>query len=68
MITRVLEKMGPMVRACGMMYKAVVQSVLLYVSEIWVVTGAMLRVLEEFHQRMTRRITVRTVTCGAGWE
>ena len=39
MIERVLAKTEAMVRDRGMMYKAVEQSVLLYDSEIWVVTG-----------------------------
>ena len=42
--------MGSTVRAQGMMYKAVVQLVLLYGSESWVVTRAMVKVLEGFHK------------------
>ena len=38
-------KTGEMVRVRGMIYKAVTQSVPLYVSERWLVAGAMLRVL-----------------------
>ena len=34
------------------LYKAVVQSVLLYGSKIWLVTGAMLKVLEGFHNQV----------------
>ena len=45
MIVRVLEKKVATVRAQGMMYKSVDQLVLLYVSESWVVTGKMLKVL-----------------------
>ena len=44
-IVRVLEKVGATVQAFGMMYKAVAQSVLLYISESWVVTGHMLKLL-----------------------
>ena len=53
-----------------MMYNAVAQLVLLYGSESWVVTGAMLKVLGGFHHRVARRITGMTATCGAGkeWE
>ena len=40
MIARVLEKTGSMLWYCGIMYKAVAQSVLLYRSESWVVTRA----------------------------
>ena len=48
------------------MYKTVVQLVLLYVSEIWVVTGYMLNVLEGLHHRASRRIAGMTATCGSG--
>ena len=68
MITRVLERMGEMVRYRGVMYKAVAQSVLLYGSEIWVVTRDMLKVLMTFHHRAARRITGMTAKCGAGGE
>ena len=34
------------------LYKAVVQSVLLYGSKIWLVTGAMLKVLEGLHNQV----------------
>ena len=49
MITKVLSKTGAMVRARGMMYKAVDQSVILYGSNIWVVTVEMLKVLDGLH-------------------
>ena len=39
MITRVLEKTRETVQDHGMMYKVVAKSVILYISEIWVVTG-----------------------------
>ena len=51
-----------------MMYKAVAQSVLLKVSESWVVTGEMLKVLEGFHHWAARRITGMTATREAGRE
>ena len=51
-----------------MMYKAVFQSVILYGSEIWVVTGAMLKFLEGFHHRSSRCITGMMATRGAGKE
>ena len=59
MVARVLERMGERVRYQGAMYKAVVQSVLLYVSEIWVVTGKMLKALEGFHHRAEQWIMGR---------
>ena len=54
MIMRVLAKMGATVWARGMMYKSLAQSVLLYGSDIWVVTGDMLKVLEVFRHRLAR--------------
>ena len=44
------------VQACGILCKAVSQMVLLYRSESWVVTGAILKVLEGFHHRAAQRI------------
>ena len=40
-----------------MLYEAAMHSVLLYGSDSWVVTGAMLKVLEGLHHRLARRIT-----------
>ena len=70
MIERVLAKTGATVWSWERIYKAVVQSVLLYVSERWVVTGDMLKILEGFHQRADRQITGMTATRGADreWE
>ena len=52
------------------MYKTVAQSVLLYDSKIWVVTGEMLKVLERFRHRAEQRITVMTEKhrVGVEWE
>ena len=44
-ISRVLMKMEAMMRSCGVIHKAVEQSLLVYSSDIWVVKGAMLNVL-----------------------
>ena len=41
----------------GQIYLAVVQSVLFYGSETWVVTSLIWRVLGGFHHRLTRRLT-----------
>ena len=43
---------------------------LLYGSESWVVTDAMMKVLEGFHHRIDRRITGKTARCvrEEGWE
>ena len=43
-----------------MFYKAVVQSVLLYGCETWVITSQVLRVLESFHHRVARRLSGMT--------
>ena len=42
-----------------MFYKAVVQSVLLYGCETWVITPAVQRTLDGFHNRVTRQIAGR---------
>ena len=65
MIARVLAKTVATVQDRGMMYNAVAQSVILYGSEIWVVKGEMLKILEGLHHRTARWITGMTVTCGA---
>ena len=56
MMGNVVSKMGEMVRAWGMLYNSVLQSVLLYGSESWVVTGTILKVLEGFHHQVARKI------------
>ena len=55
-------------RARGIMYKAVDHSVFIYGSEIWVMMGDMIKVLEGFHHWGDRRTTGMTETHGAGWE
>ena len=59
MITRFLEKTGAMVRDREMIYNALVQTVLLYSRESWVITGEMMKVMEDFHHRIARRLTGR---------
>ena len=68
MIARVLERTGATVQARGAMYKAVSQSVLLYVRESWLVTGDMIKFLKAFYHRAARRITGMTEKRGAGGE
>ena len=68
MISRVLEKMGATVQACGMMYKAMTQSVMLCGIKSWVMMGEMLKVLEGFNHQSDRRITGMTETCVADGE
>jgi hypothetical protein len=50
-------------RVSGMFYKAVVQSILLFGSETWVVTTPMLKALESFHQRVARRMARKQPYC-----
>ena len=64
MIERVLERMGSIVQYQGEMYKAVAQLVLLYGSEIWVVTRDMLKVLTTFHNIVVQCITGMTENMG----
>ena len=63
-------KTGAKLQARGVMYKTAIQLVLLYGSESWMVTGAMLKVLEGFHLRLARRIAEITAwsTTGGEWE
>ena len=67
---RVLTKTGAKLKARGMIYKAVAQKVLLYGSKIWVVTGAMLKILEGFQYWEARRITgmASTYVVDRKWE
>ena len=51
-----LVKVGAMVKSCAMMYKEVVQTLILYGSESWIVTDETVKVLEGFHHRISRRI------------
>ena len=70
MLAKVLTKAGAAVRARDIMYKAVVQTMLLYASESWVDTGAMLTVLEGFHHWVAIQIAVNKAWHAGdnGWE
>ena len=61
MVGKVVLKTGAMVWERGILCKAVVQLVLLYGSESWVVMGEILKVIEVFHRGVERRITGMTV-------
>ena len=54
--SKILGQQGADPVICGHLYIAVVQSLLLYGSETWVVTPQMLTLLDGFHHRCTRRI------------
>ena len=61
MVSRVLDKTGGGgVRARKIMYKAVVLTVLLYGRNSWVITWAMMKLLEAFHNWIARRLTGKT--------
>jgi hypothetical protein len=55
-ISCILARDGATPRVSGMFYKAVVQSILLFGSETWVMTNPMLKALESFHRRVARWI------------
>jgi hypothetical protein len=58
-ISRVLTREGANPRVSAVFYKAVIQTLLLYGSEIWLLTPRMLSKLEGFHQQIARRLTGR---------
>jgi hypothetical protein len=57
MVSRVLCRQGASPRVSAMFYKAIVQSVLLFGSDSWVLTESMIHLLNAFHHRMARQIT-----------
>ena len=63
---KVLTRTGVTVWGRVMLYKAEVKTILLYWSEIWVVTGSMLKVLEGFHHQVAIRIEGKTARCTVG--
>ena len=56
-LTHILIREGADAQTSGQIYLAVVQSVLLYGSETWVLTLRMKRVLDRFHHMVSRRLT-----------
>ena len=70
MLSKVLGNMGDPIKSWVMMYKVLVQAVLLYGSEIWLVTDLIMNVLEGFHHRIAIRIMGMTARRGdgGGWE
>ena len=57
-----------MVRSCGMLFKAVVQIILIYGCDSLLMLGVMLKVLEGFHHRAARWIAGMTARCGEDGE
>jgi len=60
-VSRVLTRNGASPKMMGKFYTAVVQSVLLYGSETWVLSEKMRRMLEGFHNRCARQMTKRFI-------
>ena len=58
-LTRVLGREGADARILGQIYLAVVQSVMLYGSDTWVMTPRIYRMLGGFHHRVAQRLTER---------
>ena len=56
-ISRILVREGADAKTSGMFHVAVVQQILLYGSESWVLTPRIIKALESFHHRVARRIT-----------
>jgi hypothetical protein len=56
-ISRLLVREGADSKIAGNFYKVVVQSVLLYGSETWVVSQSIMRSLTGFHNQVARRIS-----------
>ena len=58
-LTRILGQEGSNLRVSGMLFKVVVQVVLLFGSEMWVMTPCMERALDSFQHRVAQPITGR---------
>ena len=69
-LTRILAREGADMRVSGMFFKVLVQAVLLFGSETWVLTPCMERSLGSFQHSVARMITGRhTRRQGeGGWE
>ena len=67
---KVVTNTGETAREWGIVYKKIVQSMLLYGSKSWVAMGDMLKLLDLFYHRADRRIAVimaQNMTSGE-WE
>ena len=56
-LTRILGREGANLRVSGMFFKAVVQAVLLFGSDTWVMTPCMEQALGSFQHRVIQQIT-----------
>ena len=66
MVAKVLTKEGALLRALEMLYKVVVNMVLLYGNEIWLATGGMLMVIKGFHHWLVSKISGDKSQCDQG--
>jgi hypothetical protein len=60
-VGKVLSARGVHCRTMGYFYKAIVQAVLLYGSETWTITDAVMKKLRSFHARVARYICKRHI-------
>jgi hypothetical protein len=60
--SRILARDGPTATVSGMFFRVIVQTVLLFRSEMWVVTPTLLQSLESFHHAIARRISGKRAT------
>ena len=67
-VEKVMGKTWVPIKSWAVVYKAVVQAVLLYRSEIWVIIDMMMTVMEGFHHRISRRIAGTTAQRGKSGE
>ena len=58
-MTRILSREGADLKVLGIFFKAVVQAVLIFGAEMWVLTPRMERALSSFKTRFVQRITGR---------
>ena len=54
---RIISREGAAPRLSGFFFKAVIQAVLLFGAETWVVTPCIVKALEGFHTQVARRLT-----------
>ena len=60
MVSRILVKVGVMVRAREIIYKEVLHTVLLYGSESWFITYTMIKMLGRFRHQIAKRAEWKT--------
>ena len=68
-LTRILSREGVYSQALGQIYLVIVQSIMLYGLDTWVLTPPMKRVLGGLYHRVSRRLTGRKTHIGrdGGW-